>query len=547
MNFNYLGSLSQRKIKFQSTVDVIVQERNELFNAISVYVPASLASNNIIDYDPAWATAKKPAVMTCDVNNYKTIMKGKLLDQWEIAFRQDTNIDLVVYLIVFLDDATTATLWHMDDANISFDPLSEAFKRLYFISYFKVLFDETCDGEPTIIPDPGTRSTADIDLFNATMLPVLVQQGTYSFNDGVVDWDIVVENDTTVAAGSSENFIIRSATVGDDAVLATGTLTAPITPLFPIGIDVNVNAVTLGTNPGTSPTSVPSKFFDLSLALALLCRGDRQLSVFISLVRVTLPLEDPDVNRCLIASKNTIEGQTEFMQSIQNDDREKYYWGALYLMRCTNTWVLVHSESAYIITNILAEWMAGRNSSGQFVGNKLSLIRLSGSTIKPFGVPSWLNGAVNENYTDAFAGFDELCVGFLASIADNTLQDSCLSSARCVPDGLKKGFPVNALMISKFVDYASSQDVAKLITDKGTLVNPVLTDEYAYNRIQEIFKANLSKFVPTRRIVNIQMKFPSFTLAKTGLTELTMASAWEAIYVDDLDKVTVIGGIVEEA
>jgi len=540
MNLNYIGSLSQRKIRFRSTIDVIVREKNELFNAISIYIPSSLAGANIIDFDPAWVTAKKPAVMTCDVNNYKTIMRGSLLNQWEPAFRQDTNIDLVLFLIVFLDDASTGQLWQIDDASISFKPLSDAFSRLYFISYLKTMFDEKWNGEPSVIPDPGTRATAELVFSNTSGASVVIPLGVYTLEG----WIIPIENDLTVPDGGTRNLVIRSASVGSGTTLAAGPV---VIPNMPTDITVSVASVTPGTDPGTNPTVVPSKYFDLSLALAFLCRGDQQLSLFVSFIRITLPLNDPDTNRCWIRSKNSIAEQTENMRSIKNDDREKYYWGALYRMRCTNTWVLVHSEPVNIFAEIIAAWMASRNGSGQYVGNKLSLLRLSGTNIQPFGTPSWLNSAVNENDAAAFDGFDEMSVGYLSSIADDTVQDCCLSSARCVPNGVgKPGFPVNAYMIAKYVDYTSSQDVAKLITDKGTLVDPTLTDDLAYRMIQELFKANISLFTATRRIANITMKFPDFSVAKTGLTELTAASAWEASYVDDLDKVTVTGGVVEE-
>jgi hypothetical protein len=129
-------------------------------------------------------------------------------------------------------------------------------------------------------------------------------------------------------------------------------------------------------------------------------------------------------------------------------------------------------------------------------------------------------------------------VGYLCTIADNTPQESCVSSARSVT-----GMPTSALMISKFVDYASAQQCAKMITDKGTLTDPVLTDADAYKRIQEIVLSNLTLFVPTKRINSIMLQFPDFSVAKVGMTELEAASSWKARYTDDLDEVTVTGGI----
>jgi hypothetical protein len=98
-------------------------------------------------------------------------------------------------------------------------------------------------------------------------------------------------------------------------------------------------------------------------------------------------------------------------------------------------------------------------------------------------------------------------------------------------------------MISKWVDYTSAQQCAKFITDDGTLTDPVLTDEDAYKKIQDIVFGNLLLFTSTKRINNITMLFPPFKVAKTGLTKLEAASSWKAGYTDDLDEVTVTGGV----
>jgi hypothetical protein len=98
-------------------------------------------------------------------------------------------------------------------------------------------------------------------------------------------------------------------------------------------------------------------------------------------------------------------------------------------------------------------------------------------------------------------------------------------------------------MISKFVDYTSAQQCAKFITADGTVTDPVLTNEQAYTKVQEIVSGNLLLFVPTKRIGNIKLKFPPFAAAKTGLNKLEAASSWSARYTDDLSEITVTGGI----
>jgi len=440
MNLSYLGSLAERKIKFLSSVEAVLSEKNELFNAVSIYIPQTFADANIVDFDPAWVTVDKPAVFSCDVKNYQKTMKGALLSQWESVFRQDTNTDVVLYLIVFADDRQeTAGMWSIDEASVSFEPLTKAFRKLFFISYIKTLFDPYYDGR---------QLEQDVD----------------------------------------------------------------------------------------------SLYFDTALALAFLAKQNMKLSVFWAQVKVALPLQSPDTNACWIRSKNSLAQQLEGIgDSLITGDRSKYFYGALRLMNCENTHVSVQSEPVNTLAEVLAAWFAVRNSSGQFVGNKLSKLRLSSSRIKPFGVPSWLNSAVNENDHETFDAFDDMFIGYLATIADKTGQDCYYSAVRGVT-----GLAVNALMISKYVDYMSAQDCAELITDKGTLVNPVLTDEMAYKKIQEIFKANLNKFTGTRRVSGIRMVFPSFSKAKNGLTSLEAASAWKAKYVDDLDSVTITGGITEE-
>ena len=244
---------------------------------------------------------------------------------------------------------------------------------------------------------------------------------------------------------------------------------------------------------------------------------------------------------CQIILKTSAE-EKEAMTSVSDCDRSKFYWGALFLMNCVkNSWTLVHSEPVNIIAQVFAAWFAARNSSGLYVGNKMSLLRLRGTKIKPLGFPSWLNSEVNENDAKRFDLLDGKNVGYLCTIADNTPQESCISSARSI-DGL----PIAAQMISKYVDYTSSQQCGKLLTQTSTLTNPILTNEQAYSQIQDIVFSNLLLFASTKRIGNIKMNFPPFNVAKVGLRELVAIGSWSASYSDDLDSVTVTGGIIAE-
>jgi len=532
---------------FASSVEVITDEKNELFNAVSIYVPSSLAAANIVDFDPAWVSTETPAVFTCVLDNYKEIMKGRLLDQWQDVFRQDTNPSAILYLIVFQDGSVTDGLWEIDDVSIKFKPLTDAFNALRFISYFKTLFDETYDGKGSgtdVIPPYSTAKSVQLRFQNTGGVRRVVSAGDYTLWDHVRSrqWEFTVDEDIELEPGDDAYRQIIFVTLyipnnlNTDGVSNTGLLYAPYVGPDP-GIPVNVEIVSV-TDIDIAHGG-PSKFFDLSLALAYMCKIDLKLSYFVNMVKVSYADKKPDPeDECLIRGATAAEEKAN-MLSVKDGDRSKYYWGALFLMNCVrNTWTLVHSEPVNIIPLILAAWFAARNGSGQFVGNKLSLLRLRGPRIKPLGFPSWLNSEVNENDAGGFDLLDEKNVGYLCTISDNTPQESCVSSGRSAD-----GTPVAALMISKYVDYTSSQQCARLLTDSATLTNPVLTNEAAYARIKAIVFGNLRSFTPTGRVTNIRLKFPPFTQAKVSARELAATGSWEASYVDDLDEITITGGI----
>jgi hypothetical protein len=543
MNIAYIGSVAERNIKFLSTLETVKLEDDDLFNSFSIYVPSHLAAENIADYDPSWVSSQQPLVLQCDVTNYKKQIKGRLLDQWQNIFRQDTNTSVVLYVIVFLCDQSTAGEWEIDDVSITFGPLTRAFNALFHISWFKTLFDPYYDGRAVPVEGtPGTPASAVVVLGNSGSGALTVAAGSYVFNDGVKDWTIVLAADVELDAGASYAPIqIYAATVGSDAALAPGTV--PVADLTPnaglTGLTITISSVTQGTDAVSGQSGVPSQYFDLSLALAYQAKQDTRLSCVASLIKVALPAQSPDVNACWIRTAPKAV-QTREMRSIAGNDRAKYYWGALYLMSCRNTWVIAHSEDANIFVEVMAQWFKRKNASGQFVGNKLSHIRLTGNKIKPFGYPSWLDDQANVNDADAFDSFDEMDVSYLRTISSSSKQDSSLSRARGV-----LGDSINAMMIGKYVDYTAAQKCADMIDDDGTLTDPVLTDEDAYKKIQQLFQTAIQAFTRTRRITGIRMTFPEFSQAKKGLVSLEAVTAWSANYTDELDSVTITGGIVE--
>lgn len=663
MNLNYVGSLAQTRMRFRSTTDVVVNNTNELFNAQTVYVPKRFAAQNIIGWDDSFLTAERPAVYVVVVDNYARIMTGDLLSQWQPVFRQDTNGDVVIYLVVFED--AVASGWSIQPRMITYAPLTAAFTALFSFSYFKYLFDPHSDGRDVVIPaSPGSPAQMrirlanrsreglfarqDVVFTNPSMLPgnLVLEAGTYTYNDGTKIWEIVVTQDyalapdggnvvlpgvqpttigeapnlvegqnitnlfygtlptagivvtstnivngvnpgvgsiITIPAGSflyndgarvftiaiptdmvmrpddvSAQVTILATTVGVDPNLGQGLIDGNlmdrrlIAPPLPVGIVVMVTGTTQGTNPVAAPFVAPSQYFDLSLALAYQCKNNMALSWMWSLVKISYEDRAPNPqDRCWIRYLSRADQLAGIRDqsgspSLLAAPRDRYYWAMLHLMECQNTSVIVHSEFQYIIADILAAWFATRNASGSFIGNKLSLLRLSGTRIKPLGWPSWLDSSVNENDADGQQQLRDMNVGHLATIADNTPQESYLTMARGIGD-IDKGIPVTMQMIAKFVDYTCSQEAAKMVTSTGSLTDPILTDEDAYQEIQRLVGRTLGRFAGTNgRIFNIIMAFPEFAVAKKSRTALSAASAWRAWYKDDLDEVEVSGGITAE-
>lgn len=406
------------------------------------------------------------------------------------------------------------------------------------------------------LPPAGmlVTSTNIIDGTNpGTGEEITIAQGAYQYFDGVTTFIIDMPTALTMRPDDVSSQVRIHATINGVAPnLGQGTIEGNILdprmfPVpFPSGIAVLLLGTTQGIEPITTPLQAPSQFFDMSLALAYLCKTNISLSLMWSLVKISYEDKMPNMqDRCWIRFAKRAE-QLENMTDIAIGNRARYYWAALYLMECQNTCVLVHSEPQYIIADILAAWFGARNSSGTYIGNKLSLLRLSGTRIKPLGWPSWLDSSINENDADGHQQLRDMNVGHLATIADNTPQESYLTMARCVGD-IDKGLPVSMLMISKFVDYTCAQEAAKMITNTGTLTDPVMADEAAYGDIQRLVRTQLGRFSGTNgRLTSVTLVFPDFAQARKSRTALSAASSWRATYKDDLDEIEVSGGIVAE-
>ena len=690
-NVNYIGSFAEQNMMFKSSVDVVEVISNEPFHCLSVYIPSNIAPAVIQGYenDAVQLTKTKPLVYSCDVQNYADIMQGELLTQMQPIFRDDSNTEVIIYLIVFYCDGLD-TDWEVSATAIEYAPLRAAFEKLYFISYLKMLFDPNMNGSPAAVPSIGTKAFFNFTVVNTSV--TVRAEGAVSgsiVNDtasvvtlpaGTVvsdnDYSIVVASEVAIPANSSVHFgtgavndvpvtirttpdftgtfpltlplaavdlttlaagspitwgaisivlnaIVSTGQLAGNPVGATieageyvftdaggvvynvslpntvnltasggqpsrvinavaavvghlansvtldragfspafGRITSALTP-GTVSFTFNVSGFTAGTEAGIA-LSVPSQFFDLSLALAYLCKLNPSLSQFWSQVRIQLfaddfpnivlgpgeKLTDYDPNKCFIRSATEAEEKAALpnLALASAETRAKFYWAGLKLMQANNTFLSVHCEpndlngvAINILSEVLAVWFAKINGSGLYVGNKVHNIRLSSGNIKPLGWPSPLNTAVNENDAGAVDILTPKGVAYLQTISDNSLENCRLTYARTLD-----GVSLNAKMIAKWVDYHSAMDCANLITDKGTLTDPVLTNNEAYVRIQSIVGNNLAKFSGTKRLYNIKLTFPSFATAKVGLNALEAASAWSALYVDDLDKVTVTGGISE--
>lgn len=443
-NLNYIGSVAERFMKFRSSLSTEENISENPFNAVSIYLPKSLASKNLAEgsYDPAEITADNYNTVVVTADNYREELKdtGSLLSQWSPVFNDGANVAVTLYIIVF-DDTGFAPV--VGDKSIAWSPLSKAFNELYFISYFKTMFSEHYDGSK-VEHDPA-------------------EEGDY-----------------------------------DD-----------------------------------------TNYFDMVMCLSNLCKNESTLSFCLCEVKVVVPTGDSDPNVCKILSedKATEVATASTLTGSTVATRAENFWGFMYLIGMEHTEVHVHNGT-FMIPVILASWFTRPNITGLYIGNKLAKIRLTGDKVKPTGNPSPLNSNVNLNLPKSISDIlDEKIVGYFISIADNSLNN-----AELIRDRSGSNFPITAYMISKYVDYKTSQDVAKFVASLDTLTNPVLANEEAYQQIQGMLASNLQLFAGLKRLDSVVMNFPPFSKAKKGNTFEGIA-VWSAVYIDDLESVTITGSI----
>lgn len=444
MNLNYIGSVAERFMKFRSRLAETEGVAEDLFNAISIYVPKSLAQAqlNAEAYDPAEVTADKYAVIAVTVDNYKDVLAegSPLLSQWLPVFNDGANFAVKLYVIVFDDTGFAPTV---TAGAVTWSPLTKAFDELYFISLFKTMFSEHYDGSK-------------------------------------------VESDPAVA------------TDYDD-----------------------------------------SNYFDMALCLSYLCEVEATLSWCFVPIKGAIYDGVSDTNACHIQSITRGDEATHCTTLVGSDkaDRAEYFWGYVNLMGGSHTQPFFHNGN-FLLSVILGTWFNERNGSGQFVGNKLAKIRLTGNKVKPTGNPSPLNSDVNLNLPKSIYDIlDEKNVGYFISIANDSDSNAELTRDRSV-----NNMPATAYAISKWIDYTTAQDMAKYATALNTLTKPVLVNQETYAKIQSFLINNLATFATIGRIESIQVKFPPFAEAKKG-SWFEGTAVWSAVYVDDLEGVNISGSI----
>lgn len=162
MNLNYVGSVAERFMKFRTAFAANEDVSENLFNALSIYIPKSLAKAQFAEnaYDGDKVDADNYAVITVTVDNYAKVFAstGELYAQWLPVFNDGTNMDVTIYCIVF-DDTNFAPV--AGAAGLDWKPLTKAFQDLYFISYFKFMFDLDYSGKDATVTVPGEDGGAD--------------------------------------------------------------------------------------------------------------------------------------------------------------------------------------------------------------------------------------------------------------------------------------------------------------------------------------------------------------------------------------------------
>lgn len=197
MNASYKGSVAERLVRFRSGLLATSSARIDLFNSVVIYVPSFLATDNIVDYDGTGLTEDAPIIKVITLDNYMSTLKGALLAQYAPVFNDGTNVDIIIYVVVFsatsASDVKTSIGTNTTNTSIEYPALTKAFNETYFIGFFKTLFSEHYNGTSSIVVDEEYDDTAFFDL--ALCLAYLCQyETTLSYFINMVQLDQPIES-----------------------------------------------------------------------------------------------------------------------------------------------------------------------------------------------------------------------------------------------------------------------------------------------------------------------------------------------------------------
>ena len=495
MQYSYENSVAQRWMQFRSTIQATEDVSTEIFNAISVYIPARLASSNIVDYYET-PTESTPIVITVTADNYSSKLQGQLLRQWGPVFKDGSNFDITMYLIVFAD---SDVVLGPDDveykSTITHAALTNAFNNLYHISYFKTMFASVYGQHLDAAPESmATDKYWDEALALAQLCESKPELSYGVFNAFTWMPETFIDTETP--------YPIKAVSSGGGTVFNNNT-----TSLF-LGLYADKTTQNVG---GTEVYGADAVIGENGLA-----------SMFSWYDTESAPIA-----------------------------RAAFFASFLGVVAPTKSWLVVHAANAHYgsddlsaLPNVAAEifnvWFTEKNASGNYVGNKFEKTRLTGTDIRPTGAASWLNTAANVNLPTAMMErLDDYHSTYFMSICDRYMNDCIANDATS-----SEGVPVTASMIEKWIDYTTSQQLAAIVTDIDTVAHPYLRNEETYQMVQDVLLSNIQRFARAGVIKDIVLKFPAYSELVASDTDIVVgAGAWEATYVYPLRKV-VVGGVI---
>lgn len=306
----------------------------------------------------------------------------------------------------------------------------------------------------------------------------------------------------------------------------------------------------MGYTAGDADAKTVNNYFPLSICLAGLCASNA-LSASWHEVHVNVPEVDGmsatdaraaymSANVCGIMGLTVPEESAFKWESATKDDFAKYFWTCIRSVNDSNAAITVHDTAGnYMIPVLFGSWFTAKSSTKtNFIPNKFARIRLTGTKTKPTGLPSVLNAAVYDNLLPVwYETLDEKKCGYFISIANDSDTDCMLTTLTN-----QSGTPIIAKLISTWIDYTSSQDMAKYSAARATLTKPVLANQDTYTKIQNFLASNVGAFAGTSRVQNFSATFPPLAEAKKG-NWFEGTAVWTADYVDDFEGCKISGSI----